>query len=356
MTPPPTGRPVAAGESGWRYSAHVLSITRVAKIGQVIGPSGYDGNVFPRPYMPMLRLPTRLYGPRYWPTWLGLGLIRLAASLPYSALLIAGRALGALAHRLPLPYRRVAERNMALCLPDWSPNERADLLRRHFKSLGIGLLESALTWWGSDETLIAHSDIIGMEHLEAATASGKGVILLTAHFTTLQIGARILNARYPINALYKPTKNELIAAISGASFARSARRAIRRDDVRAMISALKRNEVVWYAADQSYRNKGALMVPFFGHPAATNVFTSRLAELTGAAVLYYETERLPGTRGWRATIHPPYVPFPSGDPLADTLRYHASIEAQVRRIPEQYWWIHKRFKALTPDYPDHYAD
>jgi len=244
---------------------------------------------------------------------------------------------------------------MALCLPDWSDAERESLLRRHFASLGIGVLESALTWWGSDDVLRVRSEIQGMEHLDTAIGAGKGVILLTAHFTTLQIGARILNARYPINALYRPTKNELIAAVSGASFARNARRAIRRDDVRAMISALRRNEVVWYAADQSYRNKGAQMVPFFGHPAATNVFTSRLAEMTGAAVLYYETERLPGTRGWRATIHPPYTGFPSGDALADTLRYHASIEAQVRRVPEQYWWIHKRFKGLSEDYPDYYG-
>jgi KDO2-lipid IV(A) lauroyltransferase len=303
----------------------------------------------------MPSFPARLYGPRYWPTWIGLGFARLAAMLPYRAMLVAGAALGAFARRLPLPYVEVARRNMALCLSDWTDEQREHLLGRHFASLGIGVLESALTWWGSDEALKNRSEVIGIEHLEAALAAGRGVILLTAHFTTLQIGARILNARHPINALYKPTKNELIAAVSGGSFARNARQAIRRDDVRAMISALRRNEVVWYAADQSYRNKGAQMVPFFGHEAATNVFTSRLAEMTGAAVLYYETERLPGTQGWRATIHPPYGGFPSGDPIDDTLRYHASIEAQVRRMPEQYWWIHKRFKGLSADYPDYYG-
>jgi KDO2-lipid IV(A) lauroyltransferase len=121
-----------------------------------------------------------------------------------------------------------------------------------------------------------------------------------------------------------------------------------------MITALKRNEIVWYAADQSYRKKGAVMVPFFGHPAATNVFTSRLAQMTGAAVLYYATERLPGTAGWRGVIEPAFEGFPSGDAVADTLRYHARIEAQVRRMPDQYWWIHRRFKGLEAGYPDHY--
>jgi KDO2-lipid IV(A) lauroyltransferase len=302
----------------------------------------------------MARLPARLYGPRYWPTWLALGVVRLLVMLPYGALLAAGRGLGNLARWLPLPYRRIARRNIELCLPELTPAEREDLLRRHFHSLGIGALESALTWWGDDEALVGLSRIEGLEHLEAALARGKGVIVLLAHFTTLQIGARILNARIPINVLYRPTKNELLAAVSGGSFGRNARKAILRDDVRAMISALRRNEIVWYAADQSYRKKGAAMVPFFGHPAATNVFTSRLAEMTGAAVLYYATERLPGSQGWRGVLEPAFEGFPSGDAIADTLRYHARIEAQVRRTPEQYWWIHRRFKGLDADYVDPY--
>ncbi len=299
--------------------------------------------------------PARLLGPRYWPTWLGLGFLRLVASLPFPTLLAIGRGTGRLARWLPLPYQRIARRNIELCLPELDAAGREALLDRHFQALGIGLLESAMTWWSSDERITALSQIEGIEHLNAALAAGRGAILLTAHFTTLQIGARILNGRVPINVLYRPTKNALIAHVSGGSFARNARRAIQRDDVRGMIGALKRNEIVWYASDQSYRNKGAMMVPFFGHPAATNVFTSRLAQMTGAAVLYYETERLAGAAGWRARVHPAYEHFPGPDPVADTQRYHASIEEQVRRMPEQYWWIHRRFKGLGDDYPDYYA-
>ncbi|MBS0375986.1 MAG: lipid A biosynthesis acyltransferase [Proteobacteria bacterium] len=300
-------------------------------------------------------MPARFLAPRYWATWLGLGFLRLTLLLPLGGTFAVGRAVGRLARRLPLPYRRIAIRNIELCLPELSPAERKALLARHFESLGIGLFESALTWWASDAEIAAHSTIEGLEHLEAALARGRGAILLTAHFTPLQIGARILNTRRPIAVLYRPTKNALIAHVSGGSFARNARKAIQRDDVRGMITALKRNEIVWYATDQAYRKKGAVMVPFFGHPAATNVFTPRLAEMTGAAVLYYSTERLPGTRGWRAVVHPPFAHWPSGDPVADTLEYHACIEAQVRRVPDQYWWIHRRFKGLAPDDPDYYA-
>ena len=303
----------------------------------------------------MAAMPAHLYGPRYWPTWLALGLLRLAVMLPYPAMLAVGRGLGRLARRLPLPYLRVARRNIELCLPELDTRAREALLARHFESLGIGLLESALTWWGDDAHIESLSRVDGLEHLQAALARGQGAIVLLAHFTTLQIGARILNIRIPINVLYRPTKNALLAAVSGGSFGRNARKAILRDDMRGMISALKRNEIVWYAADQSYRKKGATMVPFFGHPAATNVFTSRLSAMTGAAVLYYATERLPGDAGWRAVIEPAFEHWPGGDAIADTVRYHERIEAQVRRMPDQYWWIHRRFKGLADDYPDYYG-
>jgi KDO2-lipid IV(A) lauroyltransferase len=302
-----------------------------------------------------MSMPARFYGPRYWATWIGLGFLRLVELLPFPALLAVGRATGWLARRLPLPYLRIARRNIELCLPQLDAAAREALLDRHFAALGVGMLESAMTWWSSAERITALSTVEGLEHLEAALAPGRGAILLTAHFTTLQIGARILNNRFPITVLYRPTKNELIAHVSGGSFARNARKAIQRDDVRGMIGALKRNEVVWYASDQSYRKKGAMMVPFFGHPAATNVFTSRLAAMTGATVLYYSTERLPGAQGWRARIHPRFENWPGPDPVADTLRYHACIEAQVREMPEQYWWIHRRFKGLSDGYPDYYG-
>jgi KDO2-lipid IV(A) lauroyltransferase len=135
---------------------------------------------------------------------------------------------------------------------------------------------------------------------------------------------------------------------------KQAKRAIPRDDVRTLISALKANEPVWYAPDQSYRKKGAEMVPFFNIPAASNTATSRLARMTGAAVLPYFPERLPGARGYRMVIQPMLESFPTEDAVADARRFNELIEAQVRHVPEQYLWIHRRFKGLTADYPDYY--
>jgi len=303
----------------------------------------------------MTAIPARLFAPRYWPTWLALGLLRLLASMPFPVVLATGRVLGRLVYRLPLPYREIVRTNLRLCFPAETPAEREALACRHFEALGISLFESAITWWASKKRIDALSEIRGLEQLESALARGRGVILLTAHFTTLSIGARILNNRIPIDPLYRPLKNELLAWISGASFRRNAHRTIKHDDVRSMISALRKNEIVWYASDQSYRKKGAAMVPLFGIPCATNVFTPRLAQMTGATVLYYATERLPGDRGWVGTIEAAFPNWPSGDPIADTRQYHDRIERQVLAMPEQYWWIHRRFKGLSASDPEYYA-
>jgi KDO2-lipid IV(A) lauroyltransferase len=131
------------------------------------------------------------------------------------------------------------------------------------------------------------------------------------------------------------------------------RRAIPRDDVRTLIKALKDGEVVWYAPDQSFRKKGAEMVKLFGIPAATNVATSRIAGMTRAIVLPYFFERLPGG-GFRGTIHPPLEDFPTGDAVADTERFNRLVEAEVRRTPAQYLWIHRRFKGLSAEHPKYY--
>jgi KDO2-lipid IV(A) lauroyltransferase len=155
--------------------------------------------------------------------------------------------------------------------------------------------------------------------------------------------------------MYKPTRNPLIAEYMIARRAAQSAGAIASDDIRSVVRTLRANGVIWYAPDQAYRHKGAELVPFFGIPVATNTATSRLARSTGAAVLPYFVERLPAAAGYRVRIGAALENFPSDDPVADTLRYHALIEAEVRRIPAQYLWVHRRLKGLGPDAPDFYA-
>lgn len=301
------------------------------------------------------RWPWRCFLPWYWPTWLALGLLRLLARLRYPTLLSIGAALGGALWRLPLPQKRTVRRNLALCLPELDAAARERLAERHLREAGITLGETALAWFAPPGRLLALARFEGLEEFDRLQAAGRGVILLAAHFTTLELGARFATAARPVHAVYKPSRNALVEAAFRRYRVAVSAGMIANDDIRAMVRVLKAGGAVWYAPDQAFRGKGARMVPFFGTPAATNTATSRLARLTGAAVLPYLVERLPGEAGYAVRIGPPLEGFPGADEVEDTLRHHRLIEAEARRIPAQYLWLHKRFKGLAPDHPDPYA-
>lgn len=296
----------------------------------------------------------RWYWPKYWPMWLALGTLRMLAGRDFGRLVKFGARLGEALSYLPLPQRRVVRRNLAWCLPELDETQRERLLRQHFREAGITLPETALAWFATPERLRSLARYHGLEELDRYREAGRGVILLAAHFTTLEIGARLLSAARPMHAVYKPSKNALLSEFFVNYRGAAAAGVIASDDIRSMVKVLKAGGIVWYAPDQAFRGKGAQMVPFFDIPVATNTATSRLAKLTGAAVLPYFVERLPSTLGYEVRIGPAFEDFPSDDAVADTLRHHRLIEAEVRRNPAQYLWLHKRFKAVDPAIPDRY--
>jgi KDO2-lipid IV(A) lauroyltransferase len=283
-----------------------------------------------------------------------LGILRILELLPYAAQRFVGCRVGALIRNLPLSHVRIARRNLELCFPRLSPAERADLLERHCASIGIGLCEIATTWWSRDERVRKLAQVEGIEHLTAALAKGRGAIIVGGHFTTIEIGTRILGTVVPLNVVYRPTKNALLARMMCRRFARYGH-PIAHDDIWSMVRALRHNEAVWYAPDQSFRNKGAVMADFFAIPAATGTATSRLARISGAAVLTYFPERLPGNAGYRVHIGPELVDYPGSGATHDVDRFNALLQAQILRVPEQYLWMQQRFKGLSADYPDFYG-
>jgi KDO2-lipid IV(A) lauroyltransferase len=292
--------------------------------------------------------------PKYWATWAGLSVLRGIELLPFPVQRRVGSALGRLIRALPLAYVRIARRNIDLCMPGLSASDRNRLVERHCESLGMALCETANTWWSSDRRVHGLAQVQGLENLQAALAKGRGAIMIGGHFTTIEIATRILGTVVPLNVVYRPTKNAVLSHTMFTRFSRHGK-PIAHDDIRTMIRALKNNEAVWYAPDQSYRNKGAAMVQFFGIPAATTTATSRLARITGAAVLTYFPERLPGNAGYRVVIGPALDNFPGENAVCDVERFNRLLEAQIRRVPEQYLWVHRRFKGLSADYPDYYG-
>jgi len=312
---------------------------------------GPTGDCWPYPAAATIaasRMNTALYALRYWPTWLGLGLLRCTVWLPYRTRLAAGRLLGHTFRLLAQHRRRVAARNIAQCFPQLEPGAQQRLLREHFAALGMGLVEMAMSWWADEARLRRLVRLEGMEHLQRARAAGRGVILLSAHFTTLEIGGRLLALFTPFHVLYRQHKNPVIERVMHNARTRNYERAIPRQDLRALLHSLQENMPVWYAPDQDHGSRHAVFVPFFGIPAATLTATSRLARLSGAAVIPFIPTRLADGTGYRLRLYPALANFPGRSAEADARRINALLEARIREQPEQYLWVHRRFKTRPP--------
>ncbi|MGB5721925.1 MAG: LpxL/LpxP family Kdo(2)-lipid IV(A) lauroyl/palmitoleoyl acyltransferase [Woeseiaceae bacterium] len=296
------------------------------------------------------------WSPRYWPVWLGMGVLRLICLLPHRFSLAIGRVLGRLVHAAGGSRRAVVRRNIELCFPDLSPAARDALAYDHFKALGMTLIEMGLGRWATDRHLASITKLTGIEHVHEALQSGKGVILLSAHFTTLEIMGRVLALNMPpFDAVFRRNRSEFMTELQRTGRERSAESTIEKRDIKKMVRSLRAGRAVWYAPDQSYNRKGSEVIPFFGIPSMHTTATSTLARLGKAAVVPFFPRRLSDS-SYELTLYPAFDNFPSDDPVADTKRYVELLEQHVRTCPEQYFWIHRKFKDLPSDYPDYYAD
>lgn len=293
-------------------------------------------------------------GPHHWPTWLGVGLLRLLCLLPLPWLVRLGEGIGWLFGRLARERRHIVRVNLKACFPDLAEPDLAQRTDAHFRALGAGIFEACLAWWASDEELRRHGEVIGLEHLQRAMADGSGVLLLTGHFTTLELGARyLLVAGQPFHAMYRPIKNPLIDFLMHRwRSAIATLPALPRDELRPLVRALREGRRVWYGPDQTLDRREGVFVPFFGVPVLMVTATSRLAQLGRARVVPYFPQRI-GTR-YRITILPALEPFPGGDDARDAARVIRAIEDGVRLAPEQYFWVHRRFKVRPPGEPGLY--
>lgn len=283
--------------------------------------------------------------PRFWPLWLGMGLLWLVVQLPYRWLLALGRGLGGLMYHLAGSRRRIAARNLELCFPELSVGERQRLLRENFASTGMTFFEMAISWWWPVERLKRLGTVEGLEHLRQAEADGQGVILMALHFTTLEMGGALLCMQQDMYGMYRAHKNPLFDFIQRHGREQRLLGAIERDDVRGMLKVLRAGGVVWYAPDQDYGAQRSLFVPLFGVQAATVTATSKFARLGRARVVPFTQTRLADGTGYKVTVHPALADFPGDSEEADCLRINQWIELAIRQQPEQYLWAHRRFKT-----------
>jgi KDO2-lipid IV(A) lauroyltransferase len=289
-----------------------------------------------------------LLAPQHWPAWLGLGAIRLVALLPHPALLRIGRVLGSIAARIFGSRRRVAERNLQLCFPELDSAARTQLLEQTLRESGTMLVEFALAWMASAHKIERIAVTFeGLEHLEAARAQGHGVLLVGAHFSHLELCARLVSQRIAIAGMYREHKDAAFEWAIKRARLRYADAMFAKHELRQTVRYLKAGGTVWYAPDQDMRGKDVVFAPFFGVPAATITATHHLARLSGARVIpFFHRRRDDGSYAIR--LEAPLADFPSADALADTTRVNACIERMVREAPSQYLWLHKRFKTRPP--------
>lgn len=297
------------------------------------------------------RVTAEMLHPRYWPQWFGLGLLWLLVQLPYAWQMAFGRGLGHLAMRLLKRRVHVARRNLELALPELEQAERERLLRANFASVGCAIFEIGMAWFWPDSRLRRFMHIEGEEHVRAAQEGGHGMLLLSCHFMTLELNARMFGMLCPGVGVYRPNDNPVLEYAQVRGRTRSNKYLVDRKDIKGMIKALRNGDALWYAPDHDYGRHASVFVPFFAvKESATITGTATLARVKHTRVLPCYTLRLP-QGGYRLVIEEPLQHFPTGNDEADATHSNQVIEAAIRQAPEQYMWLHRRFKT-TPDPAD----
>lgn len=283
-----------------------------------------------------------LHSPYLWPSWLAVGFLWLLGQLPWNFLLALGRGFGHLAWLIARSRRHVVLVNIRLCFPELNEQEQYQLAKASFISAIEALFETAGTYFNKRIDLNKRLTVLGREYVDEALQQGQGVILLGMHFNSIDVGSRLLGRLLDFNVVYRPNDNPVMDWLITRGRGQNVHN-IDRYDMRQMVRCLKAGEVVWYAPDQDYGTELAVFVPFMGQTAATITTTSRIARMGRAVVVPCAHYRLSGGQ-YRIEFGKPLGNFPTKDDVADATLINQTIEHYVRKHPEQYLWLHKRFK------------
>jgi Kdo2-lipid IVA lauroyltransferase/acyltransferase len=270
--------------------------------------------------------------------------------LPLSVLALIGQGLGEILYRVARARRHIADVNLRLCFPALSVPERRRLVRAHFRALGRSLIERGLLWWGSRARLERLVRVDRPERIQRLLDEKRPVIMLAPHFVGLDAGGAAIAMRFDCVSIYAQQSDPVIDRWLKHGRSRFGDQLLisRSDGARPTVKAMKAGRPFYYLPDMDYRLKDSIFVPFFGVPAATITGLSRLSRLGGAAVVVCATRMLPGGQGYVVEVGEPWEDFPTADVEADTRRMNQVIEDLVRTMPEQYYWVHRRFKTRPP--------
>ncbi|PKY09581.1 lipid A biosynthesis acyltransferase [Acidithiobacillus marinus] len=287
--------------------------------------------------------------------WVIVGMLRGAALLPATWREQWGAVLGDAARWLLSRPRRVVAANLAIAFPDLSDAQRQALLCQHFRALGQAALELGPLWfWPLPRASGLIREVIGVEAVDAALAQGRGVILFTAHLGAWEAAVQYIGQRWPVTVLYMETRNPALNQLMATGRGRSgADLTAKEEGIRPLLQALQRQQVVGILPDQNVDPREGDYAPFFGRPACTTPLLGRLAQRRQSPVFGLFAYRLPRGQGFRLEFVPMPENFPAGEAVADATAMNTVLESAIRKAPEQYWWVHRRFKDQPEgwDYP-----
>ncbi|WP_112198484.1 kdo(2)-lipid IV(A) palmitoleoyltransferase [Rahnella sp. NRRL B-41462] len=293
--------------------------------------------------------------PRYWLTWFGLGVLFLLVQLPYPVLNRLGIWLGRTSMRFLKRRVSITRRNLQLCFPDLPADQVEARIISNFESLGMGLLETGMAWFWSDARVKRWFDVSGLHNLKKAQENKQGVLVIGVHFMSLELGGRAMGLCQPMMAMYRPHNNKAMEFVQTWGRMRSNKAMLDRKDLRGMVHALKKGEAVWFAPDQDYGPRGSVFAPLFAvDQAATTSGTFMLARLAKPALVTVVLVRKAGGAGYELVIQPQLQDYPIDDEMAAAAYMNRVIEKEIMRAPDQYLWLHRRFKTRPAGAPSLY--
>lgn len=282
--------------------------------------------------------------PRYWGTWLGIGLMFLTSLLPYKAKMWLGTQLGAQMYRQGGIRLKIARTNIEACFPELNDSEREKLIRQSFIANMKGMVETTIAWWGKHQPILDKLEIHGLEHLKEAEARGKGVILIGGHFSIMDLAGPMVNSIFKFSYMYRPNNNPLFNAVIERNRKKYSHEKFSKHEISKMTDFIKEGNTVWYGYDQDFGARRSVFAPFFGIQTATLKTAMWLPRETGATTLMISQLR-EEDGVYSIRFSPIFEDIAEDDDITAATRFNAQLEDFIRIHPEQYLWMHRRFRS-----------